>query len=218
VLITSQKEADDLLKKLMKEDSVAIDSEFQWTSTYHPIPALIQLGTADEYYMIDPVQLNDFSVLKEFLEKPDCTKVFHACTQDIQLFNNMCGAVTQSIYDTQIAYAMLSTDHQISYRSLVENITGELLSKGSQRSNWLRRPLSETQLKYAANDVIWLFKCFNSLIDKLDFLDRTTWHQSECNLYTSESFHKETEPKNLYKKLRGSGRLNRDQLSIMREL
>ena len=97
MLITSQKEADDILTTLMKEDAVAIDSEFQWTSTYLPIPALIQLGTDDEVFLIDPVKLKDFSSLKEFLENQDCTKIFHACTQDIQLFHNMCGAVTGPI-------------------------------------------------------------------------------------------------------------------------
>ena len=218
MLITSQEEADNILEKLSKHPAVAIDSEFQWTTTYHPIPALIQLGIDEEVYLIDPVKLEDFTSLKNFLENPECIKIFHACTQDVQLFNNMCNAVTSPIFDTQIGYAMLNTDHQISYRGMVEQITGELLSKGSQRSNWLRRPLSDTQLQYAKNDVIWLYKCYEKLQKRLIDLRRLVWHSSECSNYEAESFHLETEPQNLYKKMRGTGRLNRDQLSIMREL
>ncbi|HQV16165.1 MAG TPA: hypothetical protein PK620_14700, partial [Denitromonas sp.] len=39
------------------------------------------------------------------------------------------------------------------YQKLVQAVTGVALAKGETRSDWLRRPLSASQLEYAADDV-----------------------------------------------------------------
>jgi ribonuclease D len=218
MLISSQQEADALFDRLASEDTVAIDSEFQWTTTYAPIPALIQVATADEVHLLDPSALKDFTSFKNFLEEPNCVKIFHSCSQDLLLFNHMNDSVTTSLFDSQIANAFLSTFHQISYGKLVEKYTGEVLSKGSQRSNWLRRPLSPTQLEYAKSDVTWLFKCHGVLVEQLEETKRAQWHKSECDVYCNSEFYRAPEPEDLYKKFRGIGRLNRNQLAVLREL
>ena len=218
MLITSQEEADEVFEKLSQQTFVTIDSEFKWISTYSPIPALIQVGTADEVYLFDPTELKDFSSLKKFLEAENCVKVFHSCSQDLILFYDMCGAVTAPIFDTQIAFGFLSRVHQVGYRGLVEELTGTELSKGSQRSDWLKRPLSEKQLQYAKNDVIYLYECYKVLIKRLSDLHRLDWVTHESEQYTDLKFYAPVKPQNAYRSLKGVGRLNRDQLSVMREL
>ena len=218
MLITSQTEADAAFEKLSKLPFVTIDSEFKWISTFSPIPALIQIGTEDEVFLFDPTEIKDFSSLKKFLEAKNCTKIFHSCSQDLILFYDMCGAVTAPIFDTQVSYAFLSRKHQIGYSGLVEEVTGTSLSKGSQRSDWLRRPLSEKQLEYAKNDVSWLYKCYNRLTQRLTEADRLEWVKHECALYTDPKFYAPVKPQNVYRTLKGVGRLNREQLSVMREL
>lgn len=218
VLITSQKQADETFAELSKLPYVTIDSEFKWISTYAPIPALIQVGTGDDVFLFDPTEIKDFTSFKEFLEAENCIKIFHSCSQDLILFHDMCGAVTAPIFDTQVAFAFLNRKHQIGYSGLVEELLGTTLSKGSQRSDWLRRPLSPKQMEYAKNDVIYLHKCYNTLIKSLTDLHRIDWVKSECGLYTADSFYKPVKPQNVYRSLKGVGRLNRDQLAIMREL
>ena len=218
MLVTSQTEADQIFQKLAQKPYVAIDTEFHWTRTYAPIPALIQVGTEDEHYLIDVTEIKDFSSLGDFLENEDCAKIIHSCSQDLILFYLMTGKVTKNLFDSQIAYAFLNDYHQISFGKMVEDITDQALSKGSQRSNWLKRPLSPTQLQYAANDVIWLMKCFPSLQEKLAKLKRNDWHRAECQNYETDAFYEVTPEHKLYRQIKGAGRLNRDQLSILREL
>ena len=218
MLITDQQEADQIFNDLSQRPFVAIDSEFHWTRTYHPIPALIQVGTEDSNFLIDVTVLEDFTSLGEFLANENCTKILHSCSQDLILFYLMTGRVTKSIFDSQIAYAFCNDHHQISFGNMVETITGKKLSKGSQRSNWLKRPLSPTQLQYAANDVVWLIKCFPHLKENLEKLNRTSWHRHECQQYEDYSFYETTPDHKLYRQIKGAGRLNRDQLAILREL
>ncbi|MCM8528275.1 MAG: HRDC domain-containing protein [Lentisphaeraceae bacterium] len=218
MLITSQKEADEIFEKLSREPYVTIDSEFKWISTYSPIPALIQIGTKDDVFLFDPTEIKDFTSLKNFLEAENCIKILHSCSQDLILFYDMCRAVTAPIFDTQVAYAFLNRKHQISYGGLVEEVTGTELSKGSQRSDWLRRPLSPKQLEYAKNDVTWLYKCYQTVIARLKEAHRYEWVLDECEQYTDKSQYEPVKPQNAYRSLKGVGRLNRDQLSVMREL
>ena len=55
-----------------------------------------------------------------------------------------------NIFDTQLAHSLLSDDYSIGYQALVEKKLDIVLEKKETRSNWLRRPLSSSQLQYAA--------------------------------------------------------------------
>src|SRR5690606_11380835 len=65
------------------------------------------------------------------------------------------------------------------YQKLVENLTGVALAKGQTRSDWLRRPLSPSQLEYAADDVRHLFQMHDVLSAMLDQLGRSHWLASD---------------------------------------
>src|SRR3546814_11884254 len=68
----------------------------------------------------------------------------------------------------------------MSYQRLVEQVTGIALEKGETRSDWLRRPLSEAQCRYAADDVRHLHALHADLSQRLDALQRTEWLAQEC--------------------------------------
>lgn len=219
MLIDHQKEADDTFLKLLENPFVTIDSEFKWMTTYAPLPALLQVGTPDNrVYLFDLAAIKDFTTLKIFLESEKCLKVFHSCGQDLILFNHICGAVTKPIFDTQVAYSFISRRYQIGYGNLVEELFGEILSKGSQQSDWLKRPLSEKQLEYAKNDVVWLLKVYELLKVKLTECHRLSWVEEECRLYTKPSFYKDVKPEDIFRTIKGVNKLNKDQLAVMREL
>jgi len=78
--------------------------------------------------------------------------------------------------------------------------------------------LTATQMEYAANDVSWLFKCTGILTDRLNEHQRLHWLESDCQNFEDESVYAETAPDKLYRKLKGIGRSNRQQLAILREL
>jgi ribonuclease D len=86
-----------------------------------------------------------------------------------------CGVVPTPVFDTQVAAALCGMGAGLSYLKLVEQVTGLTLEKGETRSDWLRRPLSDSQLKYAADDVLHLHELHATLEPKLRALDRLDW-------------------------------------------
>jgi ribonuclease D len=57
----------------------------------------------------------------------------------------------------------------------VQEITGVALAKGETRSDWMRRPLSDSQLQYAADDVEHLFALHDAISTKLEAQGRLQW-------------------------------------------
>src|SRR5690606_3358116 len=66
------------------------------------------------------------------------------------------------------------------YQKLVESITGVALPKGETRSDWLKRPLSPSQLEYAADDVRHLFELHDLLQSMLEKSGRNEWLASDA--------------------------------------
>ena len=135
---------------------VAMDTEFIRERTYYPQLALVQLAIPGDILLVDPTVPGMAPVLALFLEDPAITKLMHSASEDLQALLRGCGAVPAPVFDTQVAAAMAGLGAGLSYLKLVEQITGITLEKGETRSDWLRRPLSASQLKYAADDVLHL--------------------------------------------------------------
>ncbi len=85
-----------------------------------------------------------------------------------------CGVLPRPLFDTQIGAALAGIGGGMGYQ-LVAEITGVALAKGETRSDWMRRPLSESQLQYAADDVEHLFALHDAIDAKLQALGRQQW-------------------------------------------
>ena len=137
---------------------IALDTEFARFNTYYPIVGLIQIATRDDCFLIDPVALSDLEPLAPLLQNPGILKVFHACSEDLEVFQHALGVIPAPLFDTQIAAAVLGVGFSMSYQALVEHWLGVSLPKDQTRSDWLARPLTAQQLHYAALDVIHLLE------------------------------------------------------------
>ncbi|MEO7251101.1 MAG: ribonuclease D, partial [Arenimonas sp.] len=158
---------------------VAMDTEFIRERTYYPQLAVVQLAIPGEVLLVDPTVPGMATVLAPFLENVSVTKLMHSASEDLQALLRGCGAVPAPVFDTQVAAAMAGLGAGLSYLKLVEQITGVTLEKGETRSDWLRRPLSESQLKYAADDVLHLHAVHTALDRKLRELNRLPWLQAD---------------------------------------
>jgi ribonuclease D len=154
---------------------VAMDTEFIRERTYYPQLALVQLAIPGEILLVDPTAPGVAAVLAPFLDDPGSTKLMHSASEDLQALLRGCGVVPSPVFDTQVAAAMAGLGAGLSYLKLVEQITGITLEKGETRSDWLRRPLSDSQLKYAADDVLHLHALHAVLESKLRQLGRLAW-------------------------------------------
>ena len=137
---------------------LAVDTEFMRVDTYFPIASVIQINDGKANYLIDPLEISDWSHFTEVMISPDIIKALHACSEDLDVFNNLLGVLPVKLFDTQIAAALLGLGASVGYGNLVNECLDVILPKGETRSNWLARPLSEAQVNYAALDVDYLYE------------------------------------------------------------
>ena len=154
---------------------IGIDTEFQRTDTFFPLPGLYQVAAGERVYLLDPLAIKAWQPFVDCLVNPAVTKIMHACSEDLELIHHHLGVVPQNVFDTQLANAFQSTDYSTSYANLVEQLLGESLGKHETRSNWLRRPLSDKQLRYAWEDVAFLADLHSALVARLTELGRRAW-------------------------------------------
>ncbi len=159
---------------------VALDTEFMRSDTYFAELSLIQIRAGEELVLIDPHVDGMREALLPMLTHNGTTKVLHAGSEDLQILAQYCGEPIGPIFDTQIAAAFCNYGFSLSYAKLVAQMCDVELDKGETRSDWSRRPLSDSQLRYAADDVLYLADIYQHLCDKLDALGRTVWAREEC--------------------------------------
>ncbi len=159
---------------------IAIDTEFVRTNTFYPKIGLLQIADHSKCYLVDPLSIQDWSCFTNLLANPGCTFVIHSCGEDLNLLNTTLGQIPLRIFDTQIAAAFLGLGYSISYQALVAKLFSIDLPKDETRSDWINRPLSETQLLYAANDACYLLKIQKVLYQQLIAENKLNWLESEC--------------------------------------
>ena len=93
-----------------------------------------------------------------------------------------------NLFDTQLANALLDGEYSIGYQGLVKEKLEIDLNKQETRSNWMRRPLSDSQLTYAAMDVEYLIYLFLEQEKELVKANKIHWHNEEVNSLTSLTF------------------------------
>jgi ribonuclease D len=165
---------------------IGLDTEFIRERTYWPQLALVQIAidvpgaAAPDVVLVDPLAPGMPAVLRDLLHDPSVVKVMHSASEDLVALQHACGAVPEPLFDTQIAAALAGLGAGMGYQRLVQDITGTLLPKGETRSDWIRRPLSDSQLAYATDDVLHLFALHDTLGERLDTLGRRGWFEEDC--------------------------------------
>ena len=187
MIIKTQAELDDICAKLAQKPYITIDTEFLRDKTFFSKLCLIQLAAPDmDAVAVDPVEFDlDLSPLNDLLHNEDVLKVFHAARQDLEIFYQMNGKIPHPIFDTQVAAMVCGYGDSIAYNKLVQDITGQILAKNAQFTDWSRRPLSSKQLKYALDDVIYLRDVYQTLEKRLKEQKRDHWVKAEMEILTS---------------------------------
>lgn len=160
---------------LMASDSIAVDTEFNRTSTYRPELCLVQLADESNLALVDMLAGLDPAPLTGLLCDSPGTKIFHAAKQDMEALQLNLGRLPNCLFDTQVGAALLGFPAQIGYASLVTEFLGVELDKGATRTDWSRRPLSTKQLHYAAADVTYLLPLYFAVRERLEANGRWSW-------------------------------------------
>ncbi|MCP4850599.1 MAG: ribonuclease D [Actinomycetia bacterium] len=170
-------EFEEILDVLMGESRIAVDTEFHREKTYFPKVAMVQVAWSDGLALIDPLAV-DLRPMARLLES-DVLVVMHAAGQDLEVFDHACGTVPVNLFDTQLAAGFTGLSSP-SLASLHERELGLRLPKGDRLTDWLARPLTKSQLDYAASDVANLLEIHDLLLARLTADGRLAWAEQEC--------------------------------------
>ena len=215
--IENEEDLGKLCEQLKGSAWLAIDTEFERTSTYYPELCLIQVANKDIAAIIDPLAVANLDPFFEILYDKSIIKVFHSVHQDLEIFFNLKGAVPIPIFDTQIAAPLLGYAEQIGYAKLVQQVSGIELGKAFTRSDWKQRPLKQGQLEYAINDVIYLGEIYTQFIEKLEKLNRLSWLEKDFSELANPERY-QPNPEHVWKKIRAAKKLKGGKLTVLQKL
>jgi ribonuclease D len=220
VRIEHRPELEDLARALLKEPVLAFDTEADSFYHYFDKTCLVQVATRKQSYLIDPLAMGgpaELAPLGPVMASPDVRKVFHAAEYDIYVLKRDCGFEFANLFDTMISAQLLGYP-AIGLSALVERHFEKTLPKDEQRSDWSTRPLSETQLDYAAADVKFLIRMAERLERELKRKKRLDWAHEEFAALTRRAWPDREFDKLGYMKIKGARKLDPTQLSVLREL
>ena len=216
MLIDTDQQFVAFLERCKKSPYIAIDTEFLREKTYYPKLCLLQMGIENEIAIVDPFKIINLAALADVLVDPSIVKIFHACSQDVEILYHETGVVPSPIFDTQIAAAVLGKTQQASYSSLVSQYCDVNLPKKDSFTDWSQRPLSDSQIHYAADDVKYLPQIYYEMLAQLKKKNRLSWlEETFADLSKKEKY--EIDPRVRYKKLKRVNQLNARQQAAARE-
>ena len=168
------------LDLLRDAEVFGFDTEFIGEETYYPKICLVQAATDERVEVIDALADFELNQFWELVADPSLRKIVHAGAQDLEPVVRLLGKPPANVIDTQVVAAFAGFKYPSSLAVLAEQLVGASLGKGLKFSNWDRRPLSEVQLTYAANDVRYLVALAEALDLRLDELGNRELAYAAC--------------------------------------
>jgi ribonuclease D len=132
--------------------------------------------------------------------------VLHSGRQDLEVIYQAAGRLPGTIFDTQVAAALLGFQPQIGYAGLVRELFDVELDKSHTRADWSRRPIPEALLNYAAEDVQFLLPAYDALIERLQSAGRLEWARQDSSDLLDERLYKPN-PEDAVHRLKGARNL-----------
>ncbi len=201
---------------LEKEKVIAVDLEADSMYHFKEKVCLIQLATEKTSVVVDPLQIDNFSILKPLFSNPDIQKIFHGADYDVRSLYRDFKIKINNLFDTELACRFLGIK-ETGLKAVLKTFFEINIEKKYQKKDWSKRPLPEEMVEYASKDVIYLLPLARILIDKLEEIDRLSWVLEEChNLSKVRPVLPNEDP--LFLKFKGAGRLKSKSLAVLEAL
>jgi ribonuclease D len=154
---------------------LAIDTESNSLHAYQERVCLIQISTAEDDYLIDPLGAADARALAPLFATPAIEKVFHGAEYDVACLKRDFGFQIENLFDTRLALRTLGMQPSGLADVLAQEF-GVTLDKRFQRADWAKRPLPAAQLEYARYDTHYLLPLRDRLAKALHLAGR--WEEA----------------------------------------
>ncbi len=187
-LINKADDFQSCVDSLSQKSQFSIDLEFDKNRFRYGFNlCLMQIFDGKDCYLIDPLS-DDIDIKKIFplIEDPKIEKVAFSFSEDLRLLHSL-GCYPQNVYDISFAAALLNFP-PVSLTKLLHMVLEIETDKSSQQSNWFKRPLSEDQKNYAAEDVIYLLQMKNIFEIKAKEAGVHDWIKQENYHFTDSDY------------------------------
>lgn len=214
--ITTERQLNKLCQELASAPTIAFDTEFVSEHTYRPELCLIQVAAAGRLIVIDPQTVGDATPFWELLAAPGHETLVHAGREELLFCMASVGRPPGQLFDVQIAAGLVGFEYPAGYGSLMYKLLGQRLNKGETRTDWRRRPLSDSQMEYALDDVRYLEAMTTQLRARLAGLNRLTWLDAEMDAWQADVAASRSGER--WWRVSGISGLSRRSLAIVREV
>ena len=193
----------------------AIDTEFVWERTYAPVLCLVQLATPNRLAMVDPVDGAPLEPVAELLADGAVEKVMHAPGADLTGFALHFGVAPRAVFDTQLAAGFAGYGGSLSLERMLDSAVKVSLRHSEGFTDWSKRPLTSTQVEYAADDVRYLIDAATALRDRLRSQGRERWAGEEMERRFGPGASLVQDPDTAWRRVAGRGKLRGGQLGAL---
>ena len=214
-MIDTEEKLAAFLPELRAATWVSLDTEADSLHAYPEKICLIQISIAGYDRLVDPLAKIKLDPLLDALNAHEL--IMHGADYDLRLLEKHHEFIPSAIFDTMLAGRLLGEVH-FGLSALVEKYLGVKLDKGSQKANWAQRPLTERMEKYARADTNHLKALADKLRTELAAKKRLAWHQESCSRLIEHCTKPQIIDLDLMWRVKGSARLSRPGLAVMREL
>jgi ribonuclease D len=213
--ITTAATLGPLLDQARAEGTCAVDTEFVWERTYAPALCLVQLATGERLAVIDPLAGAPLDPVAELMADPAVEKVMHAPSGDLAAFVLHHDVRPRNVFDTQVAAGFAGYGGSPSLERLLDQAVGVHLRHDEGFTDWSRRPLTPTQIEYAADDVRYLLDAARALRVRLAGQGREAWVDEEMAQRYGDGAKLVQDPELAWRRVSGRGRLRGEQMSAL---
>lgn len=196
---------------------IGLDTEFLREKTYRARLCLVQIATDGAVYLFDPLADYDIEPIAELVADSNIEVIVHAGRQDFEIFRERFGVLPRNVFDVQLAAGFAGYGGSLPYGRLVQATTKVELTKGESYTDWCRRPLTDLQLRYAADDVRYLLVIADKLKERLARDRRLDWVADEMHLLEDPALY-EIDVEAAWRRVSGRGSLSSKQLGVLKEL
>lgn len=202
---------------------LGIDTEFMSEGRYRALLCLVQVAVPDpdgpdgiRIALFDPFDGLDFTPLAGVLADPAVEVILHAARQDVAILRRAWSTDIHNVFDTQVAAGFAGYGAQTGYGNLLGAALGLRVGKTASYTRWDARPLTEEQLSYAREDVVYLLQLSDRLHEQLSASGRLEWAREECR--RMEDATDERDPETAFERLPRSGQLDPRSRAVAREV
>ena len=195
---------------------IALDTEFVSESRYRPELCLIQVSTPERLVLIDSIEISDVQPFWQAVVDGEHETIVHAARGEMEFCMLAVDRLPKRLFDVQLAAGLAGIEYPAGYSTLVSKLLGESSEKHETRTDWRRRPLSQRQLDYAAEDVYYLSLLRNRIHELLVEFGRVGWLDEETQSWNEALCHAMSDER--WRRVSGNSGLDQRSLAIVHEL